>query len=216
MDRRDFIASASALLATAPTLIASAPARAQGHAHEMPAEWLAMAERNDQVLMLVYPGMTALDLVGPQYMFAIMMGAKVHLVGKTLDPVPCDTGFSIVPTMTFADAPSDAAVLFVPGGSDGTLAFIEDGPSLSFVADRGRRATYVTSVCTGSLVLAAAGLLDGYRATSHWAAPELLRHGGATPVDQRVVIDRNRITGAGVSAGLWEGGHCCADLRAAG
>lgn len=201
MDRRSFVAKASALLAANP---AAAPpsARAEEHDHPMPPEWAAMAVRNDQILMVVYPGMTALDLVGPQYMFAVMLGAKVHLVGKTLDPVACDTGFKIVPTMTFAQAPPDPAVIFVPGGANGTLAFMEDAESLAFVADRGGRAAYVTSVCTGSLVLGAAGLLEGYRATSHWVARDLLRHAGAIPVDQRVVIDRNRVTGAGVSAGI--------------
>ncbi|QCI69410.1 DJ-1/PfpI family protein [Phreatobacter stygius] len=164
--------------------------------------WQKMAERNDQVLMLVYPEMTALDLVGPQYAFACTLGAKVHLVGQTREPVMTDTKFAIVPTMTFDEAPADPTVIFVPGGTTGTLAAIRDETTLSFVADRGARATYVTSVCTGSLVLAAAGLLSGYRATSHWAARDLLAAGGAEPVDARVVIDRNRITGAGVSAGL--------------
>lgn len=200
MDRRDFLATASAALAAGASAVQVSQASA--HDHPMPAEWAEMARRSDHVLMLVYPGMTALDLVGPQYMFANVLGAKVHLVGKTRDPVPCDTGISIVPTMTFAEARENPEVLFVPGGTAGTLAFIEDEESLAFVRTRGARATHVTSVCTGSLVLAAAGLLDGYRATSHWVVRDLLRHGGAIPVDERVVVDRNRVTGAGVSAGL--------------
>lgn len=211
MDRRDCLATASAALAAGAAVVPVA--EATEHDHPMPPEWAEMARRNDQVLMVVYPGMTALDLVGPQYMFANVLGAKVHLVGKTREPVPCDTGFSILPTMTFEEAPADAAVLFVPGGTSGTLAFIEDEASLRFVAERGARATYVTSVCTGSLVLAAAGLLTGYRATSHWVTRELLAHAGAIPVDERVVIDRNRVTGAGVSAGLDMGLAMVAKMR---
>lgn len=213
MDRRDFLTTASAALAAGAAAVSTAAATE--HDHPMPADWAEMARRNDQVLMVVYPGMTALDLVGPQYMFANILGAKVHLVAKTREPVPCDTGFAIVPTMTFAEAPADPAVLFVPGGTTGTLAFIEDAESLAFVRERGARATHVTSVCTGSLVLAAAGLLAGYRATSHWVVRDLLRHAGAIPVDQRVVIDRNRVTGAGVSAGLDMGLHMVALMRGA-
>ena len=213
MDRRDFLATASAVLAAGAA--AAPPAVATEHDHPMPPEWAEMAKRNDQILMVVYPGMTALDLVGPQYMFANVLGARVHLVARTREPVACDTGFSIVPTMTFAEAPTEPTVLFVPGGTTGTLAFIEHGESLAFVASRGARATYVTIVCTGSLVLAAAGLLAGYRATSHWVVRDLLHHGGAIPVDQRVVVDRNRVTGAGVSAGLDMGLHMVALMRGA-
>ncbi|WP_296576157.1 DJ-1/PfpI family protein [Phreatobacter sp.] len=212
MDRRDFLTTASAAIAAGAAAAPSA-ALATDHDHPMPPDWAEMARRNDQIVMVVYPGMTALDLVGPQYMFANVLGAKVHLVGKAHEPVACDTGFSILPTMTFTEAPAEPAVLFVPGGTTGTLSFIEDDESLGFVADRGARATYVTSVCTGSLVLAAAGLLTDYRATSHWVVRDLLRHGGAIPVDQRVVVDRNRVTGAGVSAGLDMGLHMVALMR---
>ncbi|MFD0586471.1 DJ-1/PfpI family protein [Paenibacillus sp. GCM10027627] len=161
-----------------------------------------MAQRNENAAMLVYPGMTALDLVGPQYVFASILGMKVHLVSKSLKPILCDTGFSILPTMTLKKCPRELTVLFVPGGTEGTLAAIEDDETLAFVADRGQRATYVTSVCTGSLVLGAAGLLRGYKATSHWIARELLELAGAEPVNERVVFDRNRVTGAGVTAGF--------------
>ncbi len=102
MDRRDFLATASAALAAGAAVVPVA--QATEHDHPMPPEWAEMARRTDPVLMVVYPGMTALDLVGPQYMFANVLGAKVHLVGKTREPVPCDTGFSILPTMTFDEA----------------------------------------------------------------------------------------------------------------
>jgi putative intracellular protease/amidase len=191
---------------------APAPSKPAQDGHDMsmvPPSWT----RADQIAMLVYPQMTALDLIGPQYMFASLMGAKVHLVGKTLDPVTSDTGVTIVPTATFDTCPRDLTVLFTPGGTGGTLAAAADPATRGFMADRGSRARYVTSVCTGSLILGAAGLLRGYKATGHWAARDVLRDFGAIPVDERVVRDRNRITGAGVTAGLDFGLTMVAELR---
>jgi cyclohexyl-isocyanide hydratase len=188
---------------------AGRPTRAQDMAHAMPEGWV----KPDKIAMLCYPGMTILDLIGPQYMFAALMGATVQLVGKTRDPMTSDTGVTIVPDAVFADVPADLTVLFVPGGTAGTLAAMADDETRNFVADRGSRAQYVTSVCTGSLILGAAGLLRGYRATSHWAALETLSDVGATPVSERVVRDRNRITGAGVTAGLDFGLTMVAELR---
>ncbi len=165
------------------------------------------------IAMLVYPRMTALDLIGPQYMFSVMMGTRVHLVGKTLAPVTSDTGVTITPTATFETCPKDVTVLFTPGGTEGTFAAMEDAATRAFMADRGERAKYVTSVCTGSLILAASGLLTGYKATSHWAARDSLAEFGAIPTDARVVRDRNRITGAGVTAGLDFGLTMIAEMR---
>ncbi len=167
------------------------------------------------IAMLVYPGMTALDLVGPQYMFAALDGMRVHLVGRTLAPVTSDTGLVLTPTLDFAACPADLAILFTPGGTEGTLAAMRDADMLAFLADRGARAGRVTSVCTGSLLLGAAGLLRGYRATSHWAARDVLAGFGAVPTDARVVRDRDRVTGAGVTAGLDLGLALLADLRGA-
>ncbi|MEM9271480.1 MAG: DJ-1/PfpI family protein [Cyanobacteria bacterium P01_F01_bin.143] len=157
---------------------------------------------NESIAILLYPGFTALDVVGPQYMFASMMGAKVHLVAKTMEPVASDTGFSIMPTATFNDMPEKLTVLMIPGSGKGVLQTMQDSETMDFVHQQGLNAEYVTSVCTGSLILGAAGLLEGYRATSHWIGLESLEQFGATPVNQRVVEDRNRITAAGVSAGL--------------
>jgi len=194
-----------------PDEVSAAPETPQpSHAmSSIPASWT----RHDQIAMLVYPKMTALDLIGPQYMFASLMGAKVHLVGKSLIPVISDTGVAITPTVTFENCPKDVTVLFAPGGTEGTFAAMQDSDTRSFMADRGSRATYVTSVCTGSLILGAAGLLKGYKATSHWAARAVLADFGAIPTDSRVVHDRNRITGAGVTAGLDFGLQMIAELR---
>lgn len=170
---------------------------------------------SEQIAMLLYPGFTALDLVGPHYMFASMMGASVHLVttGPDLAPVPSDLGLAIQPTVTLQDCPADLDILLAPGGLAGTLEVMKDDRAMAFMADRGARARHITSVCTGSLVLGQAGLLKGRRATSHWAAIHVLDAFGATAVHERVVTDGPVTTGAGVSAGLDFGLALIARLR---
>ena len=158
----------------------------------------------EEIAMLVYPKFTALDLVGPHYFFACMFGAKVHLVTteKDLTPVASDLGLAIAPTVTMATAPKDLDVIFMPGGTEGTLSVMSRPDTMAWVRDRGARAKHVTSVCTGSMILAKAGLLKGKRATSHWAVRDTLADFGAIPVDKRVVQDGNVLTGAGVTAGM--------------
>jgi putative intracellular protease/amidase len=158
----------------------------------------------EQIAMLLYPGFTALDLVGPHFFFASLYGAKVHLVTteKDLAPVTSDLGLAIQPTVTMADVPGDLDVLFVGGGSEGTLAVMRRADTMNWIRDRASRAKHITSVCTGSMILAKAGLLRGKRATSHWAARDVLKDFGAIPVDQRVVRDGNILTGAGVTSGM--------------
>ncbi|MGP1352223.1 MAG: DJ-1/PfpI family protein [Parasphingopyxis sp.] len=153
-----------------------------------------------QIVILLYPNMTQLDFTAPFEVFAALPDAKIDLVWKTTDPVRDVNGLTIVPSASLADAPQ-ADLLFVPGGF-GQAALMEDDEVLDWLRAQAEGAKYITSVCTGSLVLAAAGLLDGYRATSHWHWIEQLKLFGAEPVSERVVIDRNRITGAGVSAGI--------------
>jgi cyclohexyl-isocyanide hydratase len=126
--------------------------------------------------------------------------ARVDLVWKSRDPVPTDAGFAIVPTATFADI-KEADIICVPGGI-GVAEVMQDAEAMAWLRDVGGRARWVTSVCTGSLILGAAGLLNGYRATSHWAWRHHLALFGAEPVDERVVFDRNRVTGGGVTAGI--------------
>lgn len=128
------------------------------------------------------------------------MSTRVELVWKSKETVTSDSGIPIVPTMTFADCPADPDILFVGGGTKGTWALMNDPAVIGFL--QSAKAKLITSVCTGSLVLGAAGLLNGYKATSHWVARDLLSLFGATPVNARVVEDRNRITGAGVTAGM--------------
>jgi len=167
----------------------------------------------EQIAMLIYPGMTALDLIGPQQAFGYTMGAKVNLVWKSLDPVVTDTGVKIIPSATFRDTPEQVDLIFVPGGGKGTVDLMSDLEVMDFLAQQGKRARYVTSVCSGSLVLGAAGLLRGYRATSHWAVREVLTSLDAKPSPGRIVEDRNRITAGGVTAGIDFGLYLAGKLR---
>jgi cyclohexyl-isocyanide hydratase len=162
----------------------------------------APAKQPEQIAMLVYPGMTALDLIGPQQVFGYMMGAKVHLVWKTKSPIVTDTGISLLPSMTFDECPAAPDLLFVPGGGAQTIQLMDDEQVLAFLAARGKSAKLVTSVCSGALVLGAAGLLKGYKATTHWAVHDVLPLLGAIPVQARVVEDRNRITAGGITSGI--------------
>lgn len=150
--------------------------------------------------LLLFPGVTQLDLTGPFEIFARAPHTRVHLVWKTRDPVLSDRGLAMLPTTTFDDCPL-LDVICVPGGP-GQIALMTDSAVLAFIREKSERASLVTSVSTGSLVLGAAGLLKGYRATSHWASLDQLSLLGAEPVSARVVRDRNRITGAGVTSGI--------------
>lgn len=153
--------------------------------------------RKPYVAMLLYPGVTLLDLLGPQTVLA--PSCNIQLVWKNTDLLETDSGIVMKATSTLSDCPGELDVLFVPGGAFGVM---QDDEVLRFLADRGARAKYVTSVCGGSIVLGAAGLLQGYKATSHWSVREALTLFGATPVEERVVTDRNRISGGGVTAGI--------------
>ena len=152
------------------------------------------------VAFLLYPNVTQLDLTGPAQVLSRLGNQTINLVWKDKEPVPTDAGFSILPTATFADVPS-ADILCVPGGF-GCVDMMEDEKVLAWVRAVAAEAKWVTSVCTGSLILGAAGLLRGYRAATHWAWREHLALFGAEPVAERVVFDRNRVTGGGVTAGI--------------
>lgn len=150
--------------------------------------------------MLLYPDLTQLDLTGPLEVLHRIPGANLHLVWKDLQPVRADSGLRLLPTTTLADCP-ELDMVMVPGGF-GQIALMQDEDVLGWLRTQGKAAKYVTSVCTGALLLGAAGLLEGYRATTHWAFTDLLAGFGATYTPGRVVIDRNRITGGGVTAGI--------------
>jgi cyclohexyl-isocyanide hydratase len=153
-----------------------------------------------RVVFLVYPNVTQLDLTGPAQVLSRLSNARVDLVWKSRDPVQTDSGFALLPSATL-DEIDQADVLCVPGGF-GCIDVMQDDEVLGWVRSVGDKAQWVTSVCTGSLILGAAGLLRGYRATSHWAWRDYLKLFGAEPIAERVVFDRNRVTGGGVTAGI--------------
>ena len=152
------------------------------------------------VAFLLFPNVTQLDLTGPAQVLSRLGNATVDLVWKTRDPVPTDAGFAIVPTATFDEAGA-VDLLCVPGGI-GVADVMQDEGAMAWLRRVGPGAQWVTSVCTGSLILGAAGLLRGFRAACHWAWRDNLRLFGAEPVAERVVFDRNRVTGGGVTAGI--------------
>ncbi len=212
ISRRDMIrllALASAAGSLAPQWVSAtethAPAKIEMPMPTAPQEQLRMG--SEKIAILVYPEFTALDALGPHYPLAGMMGAKVYFIAKTLDAVPCEGasqgGYCVKPHLTFADCPADLDLLLVPGGLTGTMAAMQDDATLKFLAEQGAKTKLVGSVCTGSLLLGAAGLLKGRRATSHWQMLDVLKTAGAIPVAERVVFDgMDRVTAAGVSAGL--------------
>lgn len=152
-----------------------------------------------KVAMLIYPGMTLLDMVGPQNLWGFH--AQTFLVWEKPGAVITDTGVTIMASHGFDDCPTEVDILCVPGGF-GTWDVLDNEAALSFLRRIGGGARYVTSVCTGSIILAAAGLLEGYKATTHWSTYPILEALGVEGVRARVVTDRNRITGGGVTAGI--------------
>ena len=161
-----------------------------------------MSESGWTIGFLLFPGLTQLDLTGPYEVFARLPGSgtSLRLIWKTQEPVTSDSGMAILPNATFADRPK-LDIVCVPGGP-GVGALMEDAETLDFLRAAAGEARYVTSVCTGSLVLGAAGLLKGRRAACHWMSRDLLAAFGAEPVAERVVVDGNVVTGGGVTAGI--------------
>jgi cyclohexyl-isocyanide hydratase len=149
---------------------------------------------------VIFPNLTQLDFTGPLQVLHRLPGATTFIVAKTREPVPSDCPLAIPPTATFADCPP-LDLICIPGGF-GVDQAMEDEETIAFVRREGARAKYVTSVCTGAFILGAAGLLQGKRATTHWAYHHFLPRVGAIPVKERVVRDGNTFTGGGVTAGV--------------
>ena len=150
---------------------------------------------------LIFPHLTQLDFTGPLQVLSRLPQSAVHIVAKSLDPVPSDCGLGLVPTHTFADCPP-LDLLCVPGGGVGVIEAAKDPATINFVRTQARQAKYVTSVCTGAFILGAAGVLRGRRATTHWAFADLLPLVGATHEKARIVKDGNVITAGGVTSGI--------------
>lgn len=162
------------------------------------------------VATLIFPGITAIDYIGPATVLGFF--SNIDLCWKDLSPIPSDIGLPIMPTMTFEECTGKYDILLVPGGG-GIGGVLDDPEILEFLRRVAKRSDYVTSVCNGSLFLAAAGLLDGYKSATYWAVYEILESFGVTGVRQRVVEDRNRISGGGMTAGIDFGLTLLAKLR---
>ncbi len=160
-----------------------------------------MSDLQKHVIGLVfYPGMTALDIVGPQQVFSALPCVQIHRIWKTLLPIKTDDGMVILPDTTFENCPPLDVICV--GGGLGQMAVVDDSEVLEFFQKQGSTAKFITSVCGGSVFLAKAGLLQGYRAATHWMMREQLATLGVEVGTERVVIDRNRMTGGGVTAGI--------------
>jgi cyclohexyl-isocyanide hydratase len=160
---------------------------------------------------VIFPDLTQLDFTGPLQVLARMPQAAVHIIAKSLAPVPSDCGLGLVPTHSFATCPP-LDLICVPGGTYGVSKAIDDRETIAFVRYQADSAKYITSVCTGAFILGAAGLLKGKRATTHWAFADLLPLVGATHEKARIVRDGNVITAGGVTSGIDFGLSLAAEL----
>jgi cyclohexyl-isocyanide hydratase len=154
-----------------------------------------------QIGFLIYPDVVQLDVMGAYQVLSFPTNTQIHLIWKTLTPITSNEGLLITPTVTFEDCPL-LDVICVAGGGLGQVNIMKDTEILNFLKQQAQTAKYVTSVCTGSMILASAGLLQGYKATCHWAFQDQLAMLGVEVIDRRVVIDRNRVTGAGVTSSI--------------
>lgn len=153
-----------------------------------------------KINLLLFPAVTQLDLTGPYEVLVRMPGAKIELVSANMEPVKSDRGLTILPTTTIERAPA-CDLLVVPGGP-GTDDAILDPRWVQFVRDQAKTARWIFGICTGSLLLGAAGLLQGRRSGGHWLARDLLTHFGASVSHDRMVVDGNIFTSGGVTAGI--------------
>jgi cyclohexyl-isocyanide hydratase len=153
-----------------------------------------------RVGFLLWPGLTQLDMTGPAQVLSRIPGAEMHYAWKVIEPIPSDCGLPLMPTVTLADCPQ-LDLLCVPGGAP-VAPVMRDAEVLDWLRKQAAGAEFVTSVCTGSLILAAAGLLRGYKAGCYWASGHQLPLFGAEFVEERVVFDRNRVTSGGVTSGI--------------
>lgn len=158
-------------------------------------------ETSIHIGFLVYPGVIQLDVFSAYQVLSFPPNAKIHLLWKNLTPVISNEGLIITPTTSFNNCPK-LDIICVPGGGIGQIEVMKDREVLNFLQQKSNNTKYITSVCTGSMILAAANLLQGYKATCHWAFRDQLAMLGVEVISERIVIDRNRITGAGVTSGI--------------
>ena len=171
------------------------PAPGSHPRHDMRA--YAIPSNKQVVIILVYPGVNLMELASAQQIFSRMGNTETHLVWKTKDAISTDTDVAIQASEKFAEVEDDAYILYVPGGSNGLSDVLTDKEVLAYLARKAKKAAYITASGSGTLVLGAAGLLNGYQVAGHWMTRDLSKLLGAKPLIKRVVKDRNRITSAG-------------------
>lgn len=154
-----------------------------------------------EIGFLIYSGVVQLDVMAAYQVFSFPPNAKIYLIGKNEASIISNEGLNLSPTVTFENCPQ-LDIICVPGGGMGQISAMQDRETLEFLKRISKTAQYTTSICTGSLILAAAGLLQGYKATCHWAFKPLLTSLKVDVIDQRVVQDRDRLTSAGVTSGI--------------
>tara|TARA_R110002110_G_scaffold415737_1_gene654586 strand:- start:727 stop:1410 length:684 start_codon:yes stop_codon:yes gene_type:complete len=159
---------------------------------------------------VIFPNLTQLDFTGPLQVLSRLPDSKIHIIAKTMEPVPSDCNLGLVPTETFDTCPQ-LDLICVPGGG-GVADAMLDKLTVDFIRLQSAGAKYVTSVCTGAFLLGAAGLLDGRRATTHWGYTSLLPMVGATHEAKRIVTDGNVTTAGGVTSGIDFGLSILADI----
>ncbi|WP_052757217.1 DJ-1/PfpI family protein [Leptospira santarosai] len=159
-----------------------------------------MSASNFSIGIFIFSGVTQLDFAGPYEVFSKIPNVNIFLFAQSKELVVAESGMKWIPDYDFSDCP-DLDVLLIPGGV-GTTLLMEEFEILNFLKTKAENSKFITSVCTGSLVLAAAGLLDGYRATTHWLSLDVLKLFPVQISGERFVRDRNRITGGGVTAGI--------------
>lgn len=205
MDRRGFhkLCATSAVAGIAGSMGLSHSAMASGISlapdNSRPVAPLREGEKRLHVSYLMFDGVTALDFIGPSSALSRSL-FDIDFVAKDKNPIYDDNGLGHVPTATFADI-KHTDILCVPGTANPYVQIVKED-MVEWVAQMGQKATWVTSVCTGSLILGAAGLLKGYKASAHWTMIEDLAYFGAIPTHERVVQDRNRVTGGGITSGI--------------
>ena len=197
MNRRDFLAGSAAL-----TTLGFGQESKSADSNKAQDQYKRIQGNAPVIAMIIYPEFTALDLIGAYQFFWAIMTHRVLLVSKNGGVVRADTGLGVSSEATFKTCPKNIDAIFLPGGTNGTVAAMKDKETIKFIKNAAPNCKLITSVCTGSLILGAAGLLKGKKATTHWLAHETLSDFGAIPVKERVVRDGNIITGAGVSASL--------------
>jgi cyclohexyl-isocyanide hydratase len=200
LSRRSVVQLAAAGLTAGLSAATGSKAAAGTAAETIPEPFALLHDKPLNIGVLIFPDMDQTDVTGPLAVLARLPNAKVHVIGTQKSPFRDKRGLILTPEMTLDEAPY-LDLLEVPGGP-GQQALMNNEPVLAFIRGHVASGKPLFSVCTGALICGAAGILKGRRVTTHWASFDLLSHFGATPVQERVVVDGNLVSAAGITAGI--------------